>query len=183
MGTECAIWFLAGVFLWSGVAKLRQPESAATSMVAFGIASRARPVLGAALGMSEVLLSIALGARLFPRLGLYFATSLLVFFSILISRSLWSGHRFACFCFGDADSQLSGWTAVRTIALASVALTAAVGPGIGSIRPLSGSLDLLPVMVAASVLGIAVLASRIPRLLKWSRDLTPRPRARVSGTS
>ena len=45
-GYGIGIWFLAAVFFWSGIVKLRQPTLAAMAMVDFGVAQRVRKTWG-----------------------------------------------------------------------------------------------------------------------------------------
>ena len=54
-GYGIAIWILAIIFVWSGLAKLRRPTLAAMAMNDFGVLRRVRPRLGAA----ELLLALA----------------------------------------------------------------------------------------------------------------------------
>jgi len=54
-GYGVAIWILAIIFAWSGIAKLWQPTLAARALVDFGVLRRVRPHLGSALGVAELL--------------------------------------------------------------------------------------------------------------------------------
>lgn len=151
-------WFLAGVFMWSGVAKLRRPALSAMAMVDFGVLRRVRPWLGAALGATEVTLAGALAL----------AAALLWLFALLIARSLAAGRDFACFCFGEAEGRLSRWTLARTAALALLATAAAVPPWHpGGPRQAAGA---LPAIAGSALLGTIALASYIPRLLRWNTE-------------
>ena len=166
-GYGIAVWILAIVFVWSGVAKLRQPTLAAVAMVEFGVLRRVRPRLGSALGAAESLLALLLIAGTLPALFLPVTAGLLWLFVLLIAKSLLSGKDFACFCLGDADSRLSRLTLVRTGALALLASVMAVVP-----LPYA-SLDrtyFLQAISAAALVGTIVLASQIARMLRWNRD-------------
>jgi hypothetical protein len=166
-GYGTAIWVLAIIFVWSGLAKLRRPALAAMAINDFGILRRIRPGLGSALGAMELLLALALITATLPVVTLPVTAGLLWFFVLLIARSLWLGKDFSCFCFGDADSRLSRVTLVRTIALAVLATALVVVPlryaGFDQIY-------LLQALSAAALVGTIVLASRIPSLLRWNRD-------------
>jgi hypothetical protein len=166
-GYGIAIWVLAIIFVWSGLAKLRRPALAAMAINDFGILRRIRPGLGSALGGVELLLALALITATLPVVILPVTAGLLWFFVLLIARSLWLGKDFSCFCFGDADSRLSRFTLVRTIALALLATALVVVPlryaGFDQIY-------LLQAISAAALVGTIVLASRIPSLLRWNRD-------------
>ena len=162
-----AIWVLAIIFVWSGVAKLRRPTLAAVAMNDFGIFRRVRPRLGGTLGVVEVLLALSLIAGTFPIVVLPVTAGLLWLFVLLIARSLWSGKDFSCFCFGDADSRLSRLTLVRTIALALLASALVVVP----LRYARfDQIYLLQAISAAGLVGAILLASRIPRLLRWNKN-------------
>jgi hypothetical protein len=166
-GYGIAIWVLAIIFVWSGLAKLRRPALAAMAINDFGILRRIRPRLGSALGAVELLLALSLITGMFPVVVLPFTAGLLWFFVLLIARSLWLGKDFSCFCFGDADSRLSRLTLVRTTALALLASALALVP----LRYASfDQVYLLQAISAAALVGIIVLASRILGLLRWNRD-------------
>ncbi len=166
-GYGIAVWILAIVFVWSGVAKLRQPILAAVAMMNFGVLRRVRPRLGSTLGATEVALALLLITGTLPALVLPVTAGLLWLFVLLIAKSLLSGKDFACFCFGDADSRLSRLTLVRTGALALLASALAVAP-----LPYA-SFDrtyVLQAISAAAFVGTIVLGSQIARLLRWNRD-------------
>jgi hypothetical protein len=166
-GYGIAIWVLAIIFVWSGLAKLRRPALAAMAINDFGILRRIRPGLGRALGAVELLLALSLITGTLLVVILPVTAGLLWFFVLLIARSLWLGKDFSCFCFGDADSRLSRVTLVRTIALAVLATALVVVPlryaGFDQIY-------LLQALSAAALVGTIVLAGRIPSLLRWNRD-------------
>ncbi len=163
-----AVWVLAVVFAWSGIVKLRQPALAAMAMVDFGILRRVRPGLGAALGAAETLLAVSLALGVFPALTLPVAAGLLWLFVALIAHSLLSGEEFACFCFGNADSELSRLTLVRTGALALLASALAFAPA--GAYPGFGPAGILQAVSAVALVGTLALAARIPKLLRWNRD-------------
>ena len=170
-----AAWFLAGVFAWSGVAKLRRPSLAAIAMVDFGVVRKARKGLGVALGAAEVALALALALKVLPTFFLCVAAVLLWFFVLLIGRSLAAGERFACFCFGDDDSRLSRWTLLRTGALAVLASTLAGVLAFSPASPVvypgaSAATEVLQAISALALLGIVALGSRIPKLVSWNSD-------------
>jgi Methylamine utilisation protein MauE len=166
-GYGIAIWILAIIFVWSGLAKLRRPTLAAMAIVDFGVLRRVRPRLGSALGAAELLLALFLITGTIPAIFLPVTAGLLWIFVLLISRNLWSGKDFACFCFGDADSRLSRLTLVRTAALALLASVLAAAP-----LPYAGFSQayLLQAITAAALVGSMVLGSQIRRLLRWNGD-------------
>jgi hypothetical protein len=167
MGYGIAVWILAIIFVWSGLAKLRRPTLAAMAIVDFGVLRRVRPRLGSALGAAELLLALFLITGTIPAIFLPVTAGLLWIFVLLILRNLWSGKDFACFCFGDADSRLSRLTLVRTAALALLASVLAAAP-----LPYAGFSQayLLQAITAAALVGSMVLGSQIRRLLRWNGD-------------
>ena len=166
-GYGIAVWVLAIVFVWSGLAKLRRPALAAMAITDFGVLRRIRPWLGTALGSAELLLAVSLITGVLPMVFLPVTAGLLVFFVLLIAKSLWSGKEFSCFCFGDADAKISRVTLVRTIALALLASALAVAP-----LPYAslGQTYLLQAICAAALVGAITLGGQIPKLLRWNRD-------------
>ncbi len=166
-GYGTAIWILAIIFVWSGLAKLRRPTLAAMAMYDFGVLRRVRPRLGGALGAAEVLLALALATGTLPVVFLPVTAGLLWIFVLLIAKSLISGREFSCFCFGDADTRLSRLTLVRTVLLALLASALAVAP-----LPYASFAQtyLLQAISAAAFVGAIALGSQIPNLLRWNRD-------------
>jgi hypothetical protein len=136
----------------------------------FGVLRRVRPRLGSALGAAELLLALFLVTGTLPVLFLPITAGLLWFFVLLIAKSLWSGKDFACFCFGETDSKISALTLVRTATLALLAsmLTVASLP-MGTYAAFSGTY-VLQAISAAALIGVIVLGSQIPKLLRWNKD-------------
>jgi len=166
-GYGIAVWILAIVFVWSGLAKLRRPTLAAMAMHDFGILRKVRSRLGAALGGVELLLALVLITGTLPVVFLPVTAGLLWFFVLLIAKSLWSGKDFSCFCFGDADARVSRLTLVRTVALALLASALAVAP---LTYATLGQAYLLQAISAAAFVGAIALGGQIPKLLRWNRD-------------
>ncbi len=166
-GYGVAIWILAIIFVWSGLAKLRRPTLAALAMTDFGVLRRVRPRLGSALGAAELLLALSLITGTLSVIFLPVTACLLWFFVLLIAKSLWSGKDFSCFCFGDAGSRVSRLTLIRTTALALLASVLAVAP-----LPYASfdQIYLLQAISAAASVGAIVLASQLPKLLRWNRN-------------
>jgi hypothetical protein len=169
-GYGIAVWILAIIFVWSGVAKLRRPTLAAMAMMDFGVLHRVRPRLGNALGATELLLALSLITGALPVVSLPVTAGLLWFFVLLIAKSLLSGKDFACFCFGDAASRLSRLTLVRTVALALLASMLAVAPLPTGAYAGFNETYLLQAVSAASFVGAITLASQISKLLRWNKD-------------
>lgn len=169
-GFGVAVWVLAIVFAWSGLAKLRRPTLAAIAIMDFGFVRRIRPRLGIALGAAELLLALVLVSGALPAIFLPVTAGVLWCFVLVIARSLWAGRRFACFCFGDANSELSRRALVRTAALALLASILAVYlSSSGEYANLSDEYALQAVS-AGALIGALVLASQLPRLVRWNSD-------------
>ena len=120
-----ARYMLAAVFGLAGQYKLRHPQAAASAMVSFGVASRARRLHGIAVGAVE--LGIGLGLLIdavSAVVALVAAAATLVFLG-LIGIALYRGHRFPCGCFSSAQDNISGWTMFRGIALVILAIDTA----------------------------------------------------------
>jgi hypothetical protein len=160
-------WFLATIFAWSGLVKLHRPTSAAMAMVDFGVVRRVHPALGWFLGVVELTLAVALALLLLPQITLLLSAILLWLFTIVIARSLWHGEIFACFCFGDADSELSRWTLLRTSTLTLIATLMAFAP-VPATSSSGFQSSLLQAIIAWSLLGTIVLSSNALHILRWN---------------
>lgn len=161
-----AIWSLGLLFLWSGWIKLRAPDRAATAMVEFRVAKTARRELGLLLGSTE----LALGLLLLVAPGLLVWTTavavLLWVFVALIARSLLRGGRFACFCFGEADTKISVITLLRTVVLALMSsLVAWAVARFGAGHSVWGQAALLQLLSAATLIACVALLSKIRQLV------------------
>lgn len=158
---EC---LLAGVFLLSGISKLRHPKATAMAIVNFGLGKHAYPVLGWLLGACEIGLGLMLLAS--GPLGLPAAAVLLWLFALLIVRSLSKGDRFACLCFGNTEETVSRRALLRTLTLALLTtIVASDKPG----RAQFWSRErLLEVVVASSILGVVAVASQVWHLVRLS---------------
>lgn len=161
---SCGACFLAFVFLFSAVPKLRRPELAAMAIADFGIGRRGHVWAGRALGMFELLLALSLigasaasdfVARAVP-VGV--AALLLSLFAALIANAMRLSQRFACYCFGADDSPLSALTLLRTAFLATAAsFLLIVANNVSSQgRPQDW---LLAVVVGSATLGVLLLLS------------------------
>jgi uncharacterized membrane protein YphA (DoxX/SURF4 family) len=161
---EICVWFLAWIFAWSGTSKLRKPALAAWAMVDFGVVRHVRPVLGILLGILEIVLAFFLAVGIFSQITLVVVSGLLLVFTVLITRSLWRGDQFACFCFGESDSEMSKWTLARTAALFLLAALLAVSePPIDHIGFTNTNVSMA--VIALSVLGSIVLVVQVSHLL------------------
>ena len=164
-------WVLALIFLWSGATKLRRPRLAAMAMVDFGVVRRPVTGLGLALGLVEVGLGLVLLTGLLAGPALGVATLLLGLFTVLLARSLAAGAEFPCQCFGGEDDAISARTLARTGGLTLGAALLWLGSGVSE-PGYRGLADLpLRAVAALGVVGIAVLAGRLPGILGWNREI------------
>lgn len=178
-GSGIASWFLVLIFAFSGLPKVRRPALAALAMMNFGLFQRVLPFFGRMLGVSEMGLALALALDASHVLDIWFAVVaaavLLWSFTFLIARSLLADAKFACFCFGEVDDQISAWTLARTLALALLASGLAMGrgstSGITSVQPI-----LVQGLIALSLFGTLALVLQVPVLLRWNRGLFARHR-------
>lgn len=163
-GVAVGRWAFAVMFLISGSIKLRQPLLAAFAIADFGLTRHARRAYGLALGLVEAGLGIWLASGLGVAFGMWAAAILLAGFTGLIARALRAGGGFPCFCFGESDSLVSTKTLWRTAALTLVAFALVPGStGLGATRAASP----YEIVVGISLVGILLLASRIPTLFRW----------------
>lgn len=169
-GYGISVWFLVWVFTLSGVTKLRRPVLAAMAIVDFGVVRHVRPLLGGMLGAGELLLALGLALGIVPALFLGIASALLWLFVILIIRSLRAGEHFACFCFGDANAQLSKWTFVRTCLLAMFTSVLALAAELGESQRGFHETGMLQAIAALALMGMIVLSSHVPSLLRWNNN-------------
>lgn len=169
-GYGIAVWFLAVIFAWSAISKLRRPASAAMAMVDFRVVRKLQPRLGSVLGAAEMLLALSLALGVAPEFFLPLAAGLLWLFVFLIARSLLSREQFACFCFGDTESKISRWTLIRTIILAAIASVQVIPPIPANLYTVSGQSYVLQAVSAITLVGVLVLGSWIPKLLRWNKD-------------
>jgi hypothetical protein len=164
----CLALLVALVFLLSAVPKLRTPELAAMAMVDFRVTRRSHRGAGLALGVGELVLagSVAAAAagstsaRVIPSAC---AAVVLWLFACLIARALRSSERFACFCFGGAESTISLPALLRTAGLAVIATVATAG-ALESTSPPSVEAWMLELTTAASLLGSAALLKTLPSM-------------------
>ena len=98
-------WFLALVFAFAAVTKIRDPQGTRLTLGDFGLP---RPrFLARVLPATE--LATALLLVVDPRVGGQAAVALLVAFTTLIVGRLLAGHREACGCFGNWSKRPLSW--------------------------------------------------------------------------
>lgn len=169
------LWLLAGVFAWSGLAKIRSPAVAALALVDFRLASSARRRWGRGLGGAELVLAaiLAIGAVVGYPLAVFPLAAtviLLAFFCALITRSLLAGEEFPCACFGNADSTLSPLSLVRTGCLALLALCLVLATPDGG-ATVGEQQIVLQLLTAAATMAIVVQTAQAARLVRMTRSI------------
>lgn len=167
---RAAMWVLAGVFVVSGLEKLRRPVLASLAMADFRVVRRPSARTGLALSGTELALAGALiaGAILgeAPLTASALAAGLVLStFVVLIARSLRREDRFDCFCFGPGGAPLSWRSLVRTLALTAVALTGVLA---GEVPP--SAAPHVEASLGIGVLCSVAMAGAIRHLLRWNRD-------------
>lgn len=172
-GQGTGVLFLAMIFGWTGIAKSRNPRAAAMAMVDLGFGRRVRPHLGRLLAAAEIGLaaSLAVGTAFLPALSqlcLVAAAVLLWLFTSVVAHGARSEEQVSCFCFGESEDVISGFTVFRTAALASLATYLAVAhpsstPPIGQFTEQT--------VIAGSLLGSLALGSYGLRLLAAGKSL------------
>lgn len=92
------------LFIWSGVAKLKDPITFADSVRNFQvIGDPIAPAVALFLPWVEVFAGIALMSVRFAKGGAFIITGLMVLFTLLIGISWIRGLDITCGCFGDND--------------------------------------------------------------------------------
>ncbi len=123
---------LAGVFVVSAIAKLRDRSGAREAVVAFGVPTALVGAVAAGLPVAELAAAVLL---VLPdpaaTTGSVLALVLLAGFTAAIVTNLVRGNRFACHCFGSmSDTAEIGWgTVARNGAFLVLALISLVGAG------------------------------------------------------
>lgn len=177
-GYEAATLFLAGIFVWSGLAKLRRPGLAAMAIADFGLVARPRPWQGLGLGLFELGLGAAIVVGQAMSLVLGLACITLAAFTALVLRSVRRSESFACFCFGG-EEELSRATLARNLGLLALALLL-WSAAVGSAERLGTGEELwLTALVAMGALASSALVAHVPRLLRWNWEVEDHFEARA----
>lgn len=118
---------VAGVFALAGVAKLRDRAGTADGIRDLGVPDRAAVLVAPALPQVELGAAALLLIPATARVGAVVASILLIAFSVAIVRTLRTGRRPACHCFGTGAARPIGTeTLVRNAALFALTIAAAV---------------------------------------------------------
>ncbi|MCG8600112.1 MAG: DoxX family membrane protein [Verrucomicrobiales bacterium] len=104
-----AVWtivalVIGALFIWSGIAKLKDPISFADSVRNFRIVGDpVAPAVALFLPFVEIFAGVALMSIRFAKGGAFVITGLMVVFTLLIGISWFRGLDITCGCFGDND--------------------------------------------------------------------------------
>lgn len=127
---------LAGVFVVSGIAKLRDREGSRKAVQDFGVPGPLVAPVAGGLPYIELACAVLLFfADPAATVGILLAVLMLLAFTVAIVVSLLRGNRVDCHCFGQIGAASIGWpTVARNVALLVVAGVALVGAGgLGSV--------------------------------------------------
>lgn len=145
---------VASVFVWSGVAKLRDRREVGRDFAAIGIPFA--PVAVIAVVIVEFVAAALLVLR--PSLGAIVALVLLAVFSAVLASVIRSGRDISCGCFGANQSEpISSVDLVRNAALAVLATLALGGDravGIDLPAVMVASLTALCLLVVVQLAGL-----------------------------
>lgn len=161
-------WLLVLVFVWSGTAKLRDPQLAGVAIRNFGFTARSYPVFGFLLGGLELMLALGMALVSWRRVALAAGAILLAGFAVLLMRSLIRGERFSCQCFGR-ESDVISWTAVtRTLVLGLLALGL-----VAQLPPLTSTFQFggYDILDAVGIVLIVLLVSSVPKLWRLNTEV------------
>ncbi len=117
---------LGTVFVWSGAAKLFNPQHFAVIIESYGLIADMW-VLPAALALAGVELLAGLGLILDLHGALGLITGLLLLFMSILGYGLWMGLDVDCGCFGPHDPEAKAYHGMRPALYRDVAMLAAVG--------------------------------------------------------
>ena len=114
---------LGGVFVFAGLAKLRDPNGTRRAAVDFGVPELLARPIARVLPFAEIVLALGLLPLTSAALAATTIAALLVVFTIAIAISILSGNQTVCHCFGETGSTPVGWSSVaRNVALAAMAV-------------------------------------------------------------
>ncbi|MGD8845584.1 MAG: DoxX family protein [Desulfobacteraceae bacterium] len=117
---------LGAVFVWSGGAKLVDPQHFAVIIESYGVMADMW-VLPAALGLAGIELLAGLGLILDLHGALGLITGLLLLFMAILGYGLWMGLDIDCGCFGPHDPEAEAYHGMRPALYRDMAMLAAIG--------------------------------------------------------
>ena len=105
-------FFLAGIFLWSGISKLIDPKSFAVIIEAFGLIPESW-VMPVSVGLPALEIVAAIGLFADIRGSLTIVTVLLLLFIAILGYGIWMGLDIDCGCFGPEDPEADAYHSLR----------------------------------------------------------------------
>lgn len=115
---------LGALFVWSGLAKLRQPYEFLSAVYAYQLVSPlVGVVIAAILPWLELLLGGCLLAGMIPEGSLLTAAGVCSVFTFAVTVDWYRGLAISCGCFGASAETISGYSVARSWALLLVSLT------------------------------------------------------------
>lgn len=170
---------LAVVLVVAAITKLRDRRGTAEAAVHLGVPERAAPSTAALLPLAEAGCAVLLLLPSTARVGGAAAAALFGVFTVLIVRTLRSGARPACHCFGQlSDEPIGAGTVVRNVALVVVAgIVAIAGASSSSVAEAveeasaSAALDAGAVVLLGLLTAVVVLVGEQRGLSRRMGDL------------
>jgi uncharacterized membrane protein YphA (DoxX/SURF4 family) len=116
---------LAGIFLWSGIAKLMDPKSFAVIIEAYGLIPESW-VMPVAVFMPALEVIAALGLIADIEGSLATVSGLLVLFMAILGYGIWMGLDLDCGCFGPNDPEAKAYHGLRPALYRDIVMMAGV---------------------------------------------------------
>lgn len=110
---------LGALFVFAGLAKLRDPTGFATEIANYRLMPELAPYLAIALPAIEVVLGVCLlvGPALWRRAAALATGLLLIVFTIAVAQVVARGINVDCGCFGGSSGPVTGLTLARDLLL------------------------------------------------------------------
>jgi uncharacterized membrane protein YphA (DoxX/SURF4 family) len=110
---------LGGLFIFTGVLKLADPNAFATEIHNYQLFPALAPLLAATLPVVEIVVGAAIvaGPRPWVRAGALASGALMLVFTIAVSSALTRGINISCGCFGAGSGTITLITVLRDLAL------------------------------------------------------------------
>jgi uncharacterized membrane protein YphA (DoxX/SURF4 family) len=118
-------FIIAGIFLWSGIAKILDPQAFVVIVDAYGLIPEnlLRPV---AVCLPALEIIAAIGLIMDVKGGLAIIAALLVLFMAILGYGIWMGLDVDCGCFGPEDHEGQAYQGLRPALYRDVVMMAGV---------------------------------------------------------
>lgn len=115
---------LAGLFLYAGAAKLRDPSAFVREIANYQFLPELAPHVAATLPSIEIVAALALLLPAAPwrRAGALLTFGMLVAFLVGVTSVVLRGVNIDCGCFGSGSGSVTWWTVARNAVLSAAAL-------------------------------------------------------------